>query len=80
MMAAYALAVRDLYPASEAYWRVPTVLLCTAFGMAIGGWLAGYLYDLFGSYAPAFATGVVVNLINFAILAVLVSRQSRRLA
>jgi MFS family permease len=80
LIPAYALAVRDLYPASEAYWRVPTVLLCTAFGMAIGGWLAGYLYDQFGSYAPAFATGVVVNLINFAIFAVLVSRQSRRLA
>ena len=34
---AYALAVRDLFPAAEAYWRVPTVLLCTALGMALGG-------------------------------------------
>lgn len=74
---AYALAVRDLFPAGEAYWRVPTVLLCTAFGMALGGWLAGYLYDQFGSYAPAFATGVVVNVIHFAIIGLLVSRQSR---
>ena len=74
---AYALAVRDLFPAGEAYWRVPTVLLCTAFGMALGGWLAGYLYDLYGSYAPAFATGVALNVLHFAIIGGLVSRQSR---
>ena len=74
---AYALAVRDLFPASEAYWRVPTVLLCTAFGMALGGWLAGYLYDLYGSYRPAFATGVAVNVLHFALIGGLVSRQAR---
>ncbi len=77
LIPAYALAVRDLFPASEAYWRVPTVLLCTAFGMAIGGWLAGYIYDLSGSYAPAFATGVAANIVNFAIIGLLVARQSR---
>jgi MFS family permease len=74
---AYALAIRDLFPAEEAYWRMPSVLLCTAFGMALGGWLAGYLYDLFGSYAPAFATGVAANILNVAIIGLLVSRQSR---
>lgn len=78
LIPAYALAVRDLFPAQEAYWRVPTVLLCTALGMALGGWLAGYLYDVFGSYAPAFATGVGANIVNFAIVGLLVSRQSRR--
>ncbi len=77
LIPAYALAVRDLFPASEAYWRVPTVLLCTAFGMAIGGWLAGYIYDLSGSYAPAFATGGAANIVNFAIVGLLVARQSR---
>jgi MFS family permease len=79
LIPAYALAVRDLFPATEAYWRVPTVLLCTALGMALGGWLAGYLYDLFGSYAPAFATGVVLNILNFTIIGLLVTRQTRRL-
>lgn len=77
LIPAYALAVRDIFPAGEAYWRVPTVLLCTAFGMALGGWMAGYLYDVYGSYAPAFATGVVVNVIHFALIGGLVSRQSR---
>jgi MFS family permease len=77
---AYPLAIRDLFPAEQAYWRVPTVLLCTGLGMALGGWLAGYLYDLFGSYVPAFATGVGANVLNCAIIGLLVSRQSRRLA
>jgi MFS family permease len=76
LIPAYALAVRDLFPAAEAHWRVPTVLLCTGVGMALGGWLAGYLYDVFGSYAPAFATGVGANILNFAIVGLLVSRQS----
>ena len=74
---AYALAVRDLFPVGEAHWRMPTVLLCTGVGMALGGWLAGYLYDFFGTYAPAFATGVAANLLNFAVIGFLVSRQSR---
>jgi MFS family permease len=78
LIPAYALAARDLFPAAEAYWRVPTVLFCTAFGMALGGWLAGFLYDVYGSYAPAFATGVVINVVHFALIGVLVSRQSLR--
>ena len=43
--------------------------------MAVGGWLAGYLYDVNGYYAPAFATGVAFNRINLLLLAVLVVRQ-----
>lgn len=74
---AYALAVRELFPASEAYWRIPTVLLCTAIGMATGGWLAGFLYDRFGYYAPAFAVGVGSNVVNFAIIGFLVWRRDR---
>jgi hypothetical protein len=38
------------------------------------------MYDLFGTYIPAFATGVGANILNFAIIGLLVSRQSRRLA
>jgi hypothetical protein len=43
--------------------------------MAAGGWLAGILYDRFGHYGPAFASGLAVNLMNLAIILVLVSRQ-----
>jgi MFS family permease len=75
LIPAYVLAIRDLFPASEAYWRVPTLLLLSGSGMAVGGWLAGYLYDLNGYYAPAFATGVAFNLVNLSMLAMLVIRQ-----
>ena len=78
---AYILAIRELFPASEAYWRIPTFLLCSGSGMALGGWLAGVIYDYFGFYAPAFAAGVAANAINIAIIGALVLRQrfSRRM-
>src|SRR6266571_827007 len=75
---AYVLAIRELFPAAEAYWRIPTFLLCSGSGMAIGGWLAGALYDHFGYYAPAFAAGVAANAINLAIVGMLVLRQRSR--
>jgi MFS family permease len=72
---AYVLAVRELFPPHEASWRIPAVFLGTGTGMATGGWLAGYLYDYFGYYAPAFGAGVFFNVINLVILTVLVGRQ-----
>jgi MFS family permease len=77
---AYVLAVRELFPASEASWRIPTFLLFSGSGMAAGGWLAGLLYDHFGYYAPAFAAGIGANLLNILVIAVLVARQRRRAA
>ena len=74
---AYVLAIRELFPASEAYWRIPALLLCSGSGMALGGWIAGALYDHFGTYAPAFAAGVAANAVNLAIVGVLVLRQRR---
>jgi MFS family permease len=75
LIPAYVLIVRELFPVSEANWRVPTLLFMSGSGMATGGWLAGYLYDLFGFYGPAFATGVAFNLANLAILILLVLRR-----
>jgi MFS family permease len=75
LIPAYVLVIRELFPSSEAGWRVPTLLFMSGTGMATGGWLAGYLYDLYGFYAPAFATGVAFNLANLALLAMLVVRR-----
>ncbi len=75
---AYVLALRELFPASEASWRIPTLLLCSGLGMAAGGWLAGLLYDHFGYYAPAFATGVGANILNLVVVGFLVGRQRYR--
>jgi predicted MFS family arabinose efflux permease len=71
---AYVLALRELYPASEAHWRIPTLLMFTAIGMGGGGWLAGILYDHFAYYTPAFAAGVLSNLLNLAIVTTLFAR------
>jgi MFS family permease len=71
----YILAVRELFPAEEASWRIPTVMFPGALGMAAGGWLAGVMYDEFGFYAPAFAAGIAFNLLNMAAIAPLVLRE-----
>ena len=75
MIPATVLAGRELFPPAEAAWRIPTLLLCSGSGMAMGGWLAGILYDHFGYYGPAFATGIAINLLNLAIILTLVGRQ-----
>jgi MFS family permease len=77
---AYVLALRELFPASEASWRIPTLLLFSGFGMAAGGWIAGLLYDHFGYYAPAFAAGIGSNLLNLLVVGLLVARQRYRAA
>jgi MFS family permease len=64
LIPAYIVAIRQLFPAHEASWRIPTLLLTGMGGMAAGSWLAGRLYDYFGFYAPAFATGLFFNLVN----------------
>jgi MFS family permease len=72
LIPAYILTARQLFPAHEASWRIPTLLLTGMSGMAAGSWLAGVIYDHYGFYAPAFATGLAFNIANFAIIAVLV--------
>ncbi len=73
---AYAIIVRELFPASEAGGRVGVVLMATLFGMALGGWLSGVIFDLSGSYAAAFANGIGWNLLNVAISLWLVQRRA----
>jgi MFS family permease len=75
LVPANVLASRELFPVGESYWRMPTLLLCSGWGMAAGGWVAGIIYDHFGFYAPAFATGLGVNVVNFIIIATLSLRK-----
>jgi len=73
---AYSVAIRDIFPPSEASWRMPLTLFTAMSGMAAGSWFAGFLYDHFGYYAPAFTTGIVFNIVNLAIIGFLVFRLS----
>jgi MFS family permease len=76
----YAVAIRDLYPSTEASWRIPMVLFTSMSGMAFGSWFAGRLVDTYGSYQPAFASGVLFNLANLTLILFLVSRAIRQRA
>ena len=64
----YALIVRELFTPKEAGARVGTVLMATLFGMALGGWLSGAIFDLTGSYRAAFVNGIAWNLLNVTIV------------
>ncbi len=77
---AYVLAARELFPPSQASWRIPTLLLFSGGGMGAGSWIAGLLYDHFGYYAPAFAAGIGSNVLNLLVVCVLVGRQRYRAA
>ena len=70
----YAIIVREYFPASEAGARVGSVLTATLFGMALGGWMSGKVFDLTGSYQAAFINGMLWNLLNFSIAAFLLWR------
>jgi MFS family permease len=75
----YALVVREYFPASEAGTRVGTVLMATVFGMALGGWMTGVIFDWTGSYQAAFANGLAWNLLNLSIVVWLLARRSGRM-
>jgi MFS family permease len=71
---AYALIVRQHFSPDEAGARVGTVLMATLFGMALGGWMSGAVFDLTGSYRAAFVNGIAWNLLNVSIVLFLLYR------
>jgi MFS family permease len=75
----YAVIVREFFPPEEAGVRVSTVLMATVFGMALGGWISGVLFDLTGSYQVAFLNGILWNLLNLVIAVGLLRRPGRPL-
>ena len=73
----YALIVREHFSPMQAGARVGTVLMATLFGMALGGWMSGAIFDLTGSYQAAFLNGIGFNLLNVAIVLFLLQRAKR---
>jgi MFS family permease len=74
---AYAVIIREFFPPEEAGVRVGTVLMATVFGMALGGWMSGVIFDLTGSYQAAFLNGILWNLLNLGIAVGLLRRPGR---
>jgi len=73
----YAIIVREYFPPREAATRVGFAVSVTVVGMALGGWMGGMLFDMTGSYRAAFINGIAWNVLNAAIAAWLLMRQSR---
>lgn len=67
----YAVIVREYLPAEEAGQRVGIVMMMTILGMALGGWMSGWIYDVSGGYTLAFWNGIAWNFANLAILGAL---------
>ena len=73
----YALIIREYFSAADAGTRTGIVLTVALFGMGIGGWAAGWIYDLSASYRYAFLLGMVANVINISIVLWLIARSMR---
>jgi MFS family permease len=73
---AYALIVREHFSPAQAGARVGTVLMATLFGMALGGWMSGAVFDWTGSYRAAFMNGIAWNLLNLSIVGFLLWRST----
>jgi MFS family permease len=71
----YAIIVRESFPPGEAGARVGLVMMATLFGMALGGWMSGEVFDLTGSYRAAFVNGVLWNLLNLSVVVWLLRRR-----
>ncbi len=70
----YAIIVREAMPAREAATRVGIVIFASVFGMSFGGWISGVIFDATGSYAAAFANGLIWNALNIGIVVALLVR------
>jgi MFS family permease len=77
---AYAIIIREYFPPREAGVRTGIVLMATLFGMALGGWVSGAIFDMTGSYRAAFLNGIGWNLLNLTIAFWLLRRASSRRA
>ena len=76
----YAIIVREYFPPQQAGARVGIVLMTSMFGMALGGWLSGLIFDLTGSYSAAFLNGLGFNAVNITILLWLLYRRRTSMA
>jgi len=70
----YAIIVREYMPAKVAAERVGTLIMMTIVGMAFGGWVSGWIFDLTGSYQAAFLNGIAWNVLNVGIMALILLR------
>jgi MFS family permease len=77
LVPAYAIIIREYFAPGEAGARTGIVLMATLFGMALGGWISGAIFDITGSYHAAFLNSIGFNLLNLTIVLWLLRRARR---
>jgi MFS family permease len=70
----YPLIVREYFSPREAGARTGTVIMATLGGMALGGWMPGWIFDMTGSYHAAFVNGIAWSLVTTGIALFLLLR------
>ncbi|MBT7615172.1 MAG: MFS transporter [Rhodospirillaceae bacterium] len=73
----YAVALRSIYPAKGLGWRVGVIFLFGATGMAMGGQLAGSMFDWTGTYRWAFLIGFAFNVVNLFLIVTVMTLRGR---
>lgn len=63
----YAIIIREHFPTNQSGRLVGFVIMGTLFGMALGGWMSGKIFDITGSYHAAILNGIGWNLLNVSI-------------
>lgn len=63
----YAIIIREHFPTNQSGRLVGFVIMGTLFGMAVGGWMSGKIFDITGSYHAAILNGIGWNLLNVSI-------------
>ncbi len=71
----YTLITREYFPPEKAGATIGFVMMTTLIGMAVGGWLSGWVFDFSGSYRMAFLNGLLWNLLNLSIVGFLMTRR-----
>jgi MFS family permease len=77
LVPAYAIIIREYFAPAEAGLRVGIVIMATLFGMALGGWMSGAIFDFTGSYHAAFVNSIAFNVVNLSIALLLLRRAQR---
>jgi len=80
LVPSYAIIARKYFDPHEVGERLGSVLMATCLGMALGGWMAGRIFDVTGSYRAAFINGIAWNLITIVIALYLLYRARRTTA
>ncbi len=71
----YALIARQYFPPRKIGSTLSFIMMTTLFGMAVGGWMSGLVFDYTGSYRMAFLNGLLWNMLNLSIVVFLMTRR-----